>query len=618
MQQPPAGLKSPFLRRPTVLGAAALMVAAILVSAVLRRSVPSRNDGEHRPELAELVTAVGQRRIFEPRITGGFAYAGLTPATPTRSGKSADDQLPLELRGAALRLESRARRAADPLAANAFGIAQLLSGQSERAVSTLERAVTLAPKDSRVLSDMAAAYLVRSRDANQFEDVARAVGFAQKATEAGPQLAEARFNLALSLEGLSLRREATKAWQSYLEMTVTHHGPRKPGDIWRSLPKAPRNAGKNSGARLSPPASAATMARFEPLRNGFRTPPMRYVENDLLPAWADAWLARDAGKARRTAQLARRFGQALADLVGERMALDAAAAIERVQTSGNQERADALARGHQVFREGRALYEHDKVAASAERFGEAQRWLLEGRSPFSEWAALQLAIWRYYQNDFEQSTRVLDVLVRESSAQSHLRLLGRALWMKGLIYYVRGRAADSLDSYRQALGIFDRIGAVVDQAAMHSRIAENIEAVGDVSAAWAHRREALARLEALTVARHRQTILGSVAHLATRSNFLLAAISLQTEVISEAQRSGLAASVVDGFLGRAEVQALAGQPELAARDVAEAEQWLPRIPDEARAERQRAETMLAKGQTLQSTDPLEAIKAFQASLERFP
>ena len=189
MQQPPAGLKSLFPRRTAVLGATALVVAAVLVSAVVRRSLSPRNGGELRPELAELVTAVGQRRTFEPRVTGGFAYGGVTSATLTRSGTPADDQPPLELRGAALRLESRARRAANPLAANAFGIAQLLTGQSERAVATLEGAVRLAPKDPRLLSDMAAAYLVRSRDANQFEDVARAVGFAQQATEANPQLA---------------------------------------------------------------------------------------------------------------------------------------------------------------------------------------------------------------------------------------------------------------------------------------------------------------------------------------------------------------------------------------------------------------------------------------------
>jgi hypothetical protein len=144
-----------------------------------------------------------------------------------------------------------------------------------------------------------------------------------------------------------------------------------------------------------------------------------------VPAWADAWLARDVEKARRNATLAQRFGQALADAVGERMALDAAVAIERVQMAGDHQRADALARGHQWFREGRALYEQDKIAASAERFGDAHGALAGGLSPFAEWASLQLAIWHYYRNDFEQSTRLLDVLLRQSATRSHLRVLGR-------------------------------------------------------------------------------------------------------------------------------------------------------------------------------------------------
>jgi tetratricopeptide (TPR) repeat protein len=525
-------------------------------------------------------------------------------------------ELPLEVRATIIGLERRAS-GGKPLALNAFGIAQLLTGESEKAVATLERAVRLGPKDPRLLSDMAAAYLVRSLDADRFEDAARAVGFAQRATDANPQLAEARFNLALSLERLSLRGEARKAWQSYLKIDRTSPWAGEASRHLARLAESPEQRWENQRREI---ISAGERGDDDAIRNATKRFPdtaYDYVESDLVPAWADAWLARDPEEVKRTAQLARRFGQALADIVGERMALDAALAIERVQISGDQQRTDALARGHQIFREGRALYEQDKVAASAEHFGDAHRAFLACQSPFTEWASLQLAIWHYYRNDFEESTRLLDALVRESSAQSHLRLLGRVQWMKGLIYYIKGQVSDSLDSYREALSVFDRIRAVDDQASLHSRIAENLEAVGDLSAAWVHRKESLARLDALRVARHRGTILSSVAKMARRSNLLDASISVHTELIADAQRSGLAAAVVEGFLGRSEVSALANDLEGAAHDIAEAEHWLPRIPDEAIAGRQRAETMLAKGQILQSTDPVQAMQVLRESFEYF-
>jgi hypothetical protein len=69
--------------------------------------------------------------------------------------------------------------------------------------------------------------------------------------------------------------------------------------------------------------------------------------------------------------------------------------------------------------------------------------------------------------------------------------------MQGLIHFVGGQIADSLDDYRAALAAFDRLGAVQDQAAAHLYIAENLEAIGDLSRSWTHEREALARLDVL-------------------------------------------------------------------------------------------------------------------------
>lgn len=612
---PQSALPGLLRMRSVLAGTVVVLVAGILLYAVSARSPSRHQAGAARPDLQELVAAAGPRRTFEPRVTGGFAYADLTAAAPTRSAEPSSSDAPLELRVAAIALEKRAHASADPLALNAFGIAQLVTGQTAGAVSALEEAIRLAPKDARLSSDLAAGYLVRARESSRIEDAARAVGFAEQATELDPRLAEARFNMALSLEWLSLRREATRAWQSYLALDSASEWAAEARRRLEQLAESPEGRWEKQRREIIAAGEHGDEASIRAATGRFPDTAYEYVEHDLIPAWADGWLARDSAKAANSLKLARLYGQALADGVGDRMALDAALAIERA--SKDQQGANRLARAHQLFREGQVLYEQDRVADSAPRFSEARRSLLDARSPFAGWATLQLAIARYYRNDFEQSTGLLDALAPDASEKSYLRLLGRVQWMQGLTHFVRGRVADSLEAYREALAAFDRIGAVQDQAAVHLYIAENLEAIGDLSKSWTHEREALARLDAVKVPRRRETILTVAAKMVRRRNFLPAMVFFHNEIVSDARQSGRAGAVVDGFLGLAEARELAGQFDSAQRAIKDAELWLSRIRDEAVARRQRAEVMLAEGQIVQRTDPARSIEVLRTSRQYF-
>src|SRR5581483_2870775 len=57
-----------------------------------------------------------------------------------------------------------------------------------------------------------------SKNRNKLEDFTRAVAAPTDTRDRDPKLREAQFNLALALEALSLREEARKAWQRYLEI----------------------------------------------------------------------------------------------------------------------------------------------------------------------------------------------------------------------------------------------------------------------------------------------------------------------------------------------------------------------------------------------------------------
>jgi tetratricopeptide (TPR) repeat protein len=196
--------------KPTLGIATALAMCGVL-AAVFVLSPPrwlSRRaaDRDRRPELATLVDAVGNQRLFAPRLTGGFAYGELqrTPTPPSDAMKKAAADL----------VRAAAQPDASPRLSGAAGVAHLLTGDVEAAVSALQAALERSPDDAHLMADLAAALIVRGGD----RDGTRAAVVAERATDRDPGLAEAWFNRALAFEAMGLSEEAVKAWDQYLQV----------------------------------------------------------------------------------------------------------------------------------------------------------------------------------------------------------------------------------------------------------------------------------------------------------------------------------------------------------------------------------------------------------------
>jgi hypothetical protein len=198
-------------RRLVASGGAVLAVAAsVMVVALVR---PDLMPFRQEPDYRQLIAAVGSNRTVEARLTGGFAYAPMKPAT--RSARAfVDEDFPLLAAKSALEERAQAR----PTAANrhAAGLAQLVAGDQEGAVTTLEAVVADEPSRAAYQSDLAAAYLARGRAWDRREDFEKARGAAERAIVLDPSLDEAYFNRALALEALGQTREAEAAYRRAL------------------------------------------------------------------------------------------------------------------------------------------------------------------------------------------------------------------------------------------------------------------------------------------------------------------------------------------------------------------------------------------------------------------
>jgi hypothetical protein len=192
--------------------AGALATAASLWFAVGTGLLP--RFASNSPALAPLVAAVGTVRTIEPRLSGGFAYGPLRGTV--RAGESTAPSVSPDLRIAVAESEKAAMARRTPEVLQLLGVAYLVTGEIDRAIPLLEQAVEGQAPHARMLSDLAAAYLVRATRDNRQQDVAKALAAADRAVKADPSLAEALFNRAIALDRLALADEAREAWEEYL------------------------------------------------------------------------------------------------------------------------------------------------------------------------------------------------------------------------------------------------------------------------------------------------------------------------------------------------------------------------------------------------------------------
>lgn len=195
------------------LGALAAAAAVLLAAWVSLRPSSSADVQARRPELAELVAAVGDSRPFEPRLTGGFHHGPLQPVM--RSGEPAGRQAPPDVRIAAARLDQVRRDRPSPESVAAFATAELVLGRASSAVALLEEVSRQRPESALVWSDLAAAYLVAAERAGDRDAADKALSAADRALALETQLPEALFNRALALEALGRADAARAAWRAY-------------------------------------------------------------------------------------------------------------------------------------------------------------------------------------------------------------------------------------------------------------------------------------------------------------------------------------------------------------------------------------------------------------------
>jgi len=575
-----------------------LRQAAVLVLALMCaycHEAGHRQSEPAAPLRTRLIKVLGPARLSSGRLVG-FSHAplGSTFLLPAKAAFH-------------FRRESQGS-SAEELALSAL-LNLALHGPVSVSIAKLEKAREQAPENGRLACDLSALYLDEGLGKDRPEALFLALRSAEAACRLAPRLPEARFNLALALEGLFLDDAARKAFTDYLALDpasgwseearahLSHLSKPQRATLW----KARKNA-------VDSAAADGDGGRVRDLITGFFQHARLHLEQELLPRWAAGQSSGADVEAGKDLRASRLIAAQLTTLTGDSMLDESVAAIDRAAREPDLRA--ALVEGHRVYAEANQLYTDYQTNAAARSFTRAEITLKEGGSPLHLWASLFLAACDYQRHRYEPALRRLETLEAEPAILRYPVLLGRTRWLRGLIEFITGRLFTARKSYEAALVEFQRAGETGYQAAVEYLLFETYDVFGEEKEAYRHLHRALRGADEILESRRKQLIARSAAELMLRSPEPRTALYFEDESVHWAMSSGNPVQIAQALHDQARSSHVAGDQELAIRKIADARTYARQVGDDGIT----ADVLVAEAEILESERPAAALADLSVAL----
>jgi len=604
LAMPAAGAEAERKRfgRPTwLLAVAAAIVLAVALPAVwhlARRGSPT-------DELVAL--APRSARIVEPRLTGGFPWAGYHG--PVRASGGSTDAERLRLGGAAGELIEKAERDHSADAQHAAGVAMVLVDKPDEAIAKLETAARTS-HDAKTWSDLAAARYVAAVQFRRPSLYPEALAASDDALRIDARLPEALFNRALILENMGLVSEARKAWQRYLDVD--------PGSQWANearshLAELPATTGASRWERDQPLLEAAAAAgdarQTLALVDTYRERSRRLAEVEYLGRWAEAAQHGSDAEAAKWLTISRSIGNALAQLSGESLLRDAVAVIDNADAPTRRKIAEA----HVIYRRGRMAYSRDQAEAGERDLRQAATLFESAADPMSLMARHYAAGARLARNDIAVARAELERLLADANTHAlYLALGGHVRWELARACKAEEDWPSEVAALTAAVDLFHRGGERGSEAFVEFMLASAQNFLGRPDEAWNAQilvltNEALPDLV--------ETALGGAIRAEINAGKPAAALALLRVARSMQRSDGTPLRTIETLVQKAMLEAVTGDKDAAARSTQEAAEIAEHLSDAGVKARQVADIDVARGAQLLSADSRGAQTALTRAID---
>lgn len=565
------------MRRARIVAASVLTLVCLVAATHLLRMRARAAEGAAYSR--GLLAALGRELGAAPSISARLSIATHRPCTPAAGEDGCTGtRSPAQARRIG-RIAARAGQALrmgdDPEAMHAAAIIDVLyetgEGKSlERAIYSLRTVSRTVERPAPVLSDLAAAYLVRAERAAAPRDLLAAIDVAEDAVAREPGYLPARYNLALALQRFGLVEQAAKEWETYLAADPRSGWGREAG---RHL----RDASASAGLPVPPPlhapvAAFAAYASADPLG-------ARHLGWDrVLDEWAAAVLAGTPVPAEGYLARAAALGETLESRPGGDATL--ADAVRAIRSSRSEAETRRLAMAHREYAVGIALYDAAQRAAAEPHL----RLAVEAASSSSAlrgWARLFHANVRVYAGEWQGAERTLLALAAEADTVRHPAYAARLRWSIAATRVRTERYDRALQPAEESARLFARAGEREYEAAVLSILADAYFVLGDVTAGYATWHRAVDAVRAYRTSLRLHGLLVAIAGAAAKDGLYRAAVRVQDEGVTVTLRRGDPLRAAEARLARARLLSATGGVARARQDVDFARAALKGVPAEA-------------------------------------
>lgn len=454
----------------------------------------------------------------------------------------------------------------------------LLVGNQRRAIATLELATRDRNFALEALTDLSAAYLARFEREHDCVDLLRAVEAADRGLAIDSANASCLFNRAQALTLLGTRVAAIRAWQRVASQAEGGWN-QEAAAAMRSLQRATlEDEWKAALVKIEAPGVSPSI--IEEVSTQFPWNARAYVEETVLPRWADTQRAGNAIDATRLLSIASIIGATLAAR-GEMMIADSLQSIRVVMERGSPGDREAVLNGFQKFGIGVAALNNQQ--SGKEALGEAERDLERIRHPMRYWARFYLAMRTYYDLTGEAALPQLDRLLEEIPSSRYPALTGRICWIAGNIEknLPQPRIQSSIHRYERAAENLRRAGGEPAAAFATVLLAESYALIGEEALAWQSRERAFQNVPYAGTPRNNVAMWAEASEALLRSGNGKLAAPLLEEALAAAGRWGQPWGQAVAYINRATYDSEIGRREEAQADIRRAEAASLQIEDES-------------------------------------
>lgn len=578
---------------------------------LLKRLVESSVELEHRP--------------FDVRISGGFPYR---PSWPATRGSNTDAGVASHWKqvGAGAELQEAALHVPNAENLHAFGVSQLVLRRSTAAVETLEAALfretgqnevmpaVAKSSDAVLLSDLAAAYFVRSQTVHHARDLMAAAECAARARRLDTQNSEAAWNRAVIFEAIGVVDVVRTAWSDYLRLDSTSEWAVEARDRLRaaSVP-ALAQRWEVDRQQLLDAAAAGSVETVNVLVQRYPEQARTLVEEDLLGQWAMARQGGDEGKAESALAQARVVAESVGRLSHDFLARDATAVISRSAPKA----IPFLVRGYQTYLAARRLYKSGQHPQAEPMLAAAASDLEQGGSPLAFRAhAYDITSKDYLGRPADaigEGRKLLQKL--GSAAASFPTVTGMLHWTCGLAAMDLGSLDEALEHHRAALAAFQLTEETSNLAGVVQMISADYRAVGDLDNAWLYQIQSFQLASRYASFERTHVVVSGGALEAVTDGYVTVADELQSGVLARARAAHRPEFACSALVRRTETLVATGHADEARATALEALRVWKVLPETAMKSRLRADLEMARATITSGSSPQERIAELNQSVE---